>query len=61
MYRTEKVIKEDMVITKNSPGGRKIFTGGESQLELPFTVSFMEKGDYRVSITDGQVSINKIG
>lgn len=36
MYKTEKIVKEDMVVSKNCPGGKHIFTGGKSVLELPF-------------------------
>lgn len=59
MYKTEKIVKEDMIVTKNSPGCKHIFTGGKSILELPFTISFMDKGEYEVFITDGQVNVTK--
>lgn len=60
MYKTERVVKEDMVVSKSSPGGKRIFTGGESVLQLPFTVSFMDKGEYKVRISDGQAVVEKI-
>lgn len=60
MYKTEKIIKEDMVVGKNSPGSTKIFTGGKSTLEFPFTVSFMDEGEYKVQICKGKVVVNKV-
>lgn len=59
-YRQKQEVKEDMVVSKSSPGGRHIFTGGESVLQLPFTISFKDTGDYTVHIDHGQVSVNKI-
>lgn len=59
-YRTKREVTEDMKVSKSCPGGRHIFTGGASVLELPFTVSFMDKGDYAVHIDDGQVIVKKI-
>lgn len=56
---TTKVI-EDMRITKSCPGGRHIFTGGESVFQPPFTISFFEPGNYRVSVSEGQVRVDKI-
>lgn len=60
MYKTEKIVKEDMIISKSCPGGKKIFTGGESILQLPFTISFMDKGKYKVRISNSQVVVEKI-
>lgn len=59
MYKTEKIVKEDMIVSNNRPGGKRIFTGGISNLELPFTISFMDKGKYEVFISDAQVSVIK--
>ena len=55
--RTEVI--EDMVVTETCSGGRKIYTGGESVLTFPFTVSFMCEGNYKVSIRDGEVWVRK--
>ncbi len=60
MYKTEKIVKEDMVVSKSCPGGKHIFTGGKSVLELPFTISFMDKGEYKISISDAQVNVSKL-
>ena len=60
MYKTDKIVKEDMVVSKNCPGGTKIFTGGKSILEFPFTVSFMDEGEYRIQISGARVVIEKI-
>lgn len=60
MYKTEKIVKEDMVVSKNCPSGTKIFTGGKSILEFPFTVSFMNEGEYRVKISESRVVVKKI-
>ena len=60
MYKTEKIVMEDMVISKNCPGKTKIFTGGKSILEFPFTVSFIDEGEYRVQISGSRVVVNKI-
>ena len=49
-----------MVVSKNCPGITKIFTGGKCILEFPFTVSFMDEGEYRVQISGGRVVVNKI-
>lgn len=60
MYKTEKIVKEDMIVSKSSPGGKRIFTGGESVLQLPFTVSFMDEGEYKVRVSNSQVVVEKI-
>ena len=60
MYKTEKIVKEDMIISKSCPGDKKIFTGGESMLQLPFTISFMDKGEYKVRVSNSQVVVEKI-
>ena len=60
MYKTEKIVKEDMIVSKSSPGGKLIFTGGESVLQLPFTVSFMDKGEYKVRVSDSCIVVEKI-
>lgn len=59
MRKQKTEVIEDMVVTKNCPGGRKIFTGGESIMEFPFTISFMCEGDYKVSIREGQVWVRE--
>lgn len=59
MRKQKTEVIEDMVITKTCSGGRKIFTGGESVLQYPFTISFMCEGDYKVSIRDGQVWVRE--
>lgn len=59
MRKQKTEVIEDMVVTKNCPGGRKIFTGGESVMEFPFTISFMCEGDYKVSIREGQVWVRE--
>ena len=59
MRKQKTEVIEDMVVTKNCPGGRKIFTGGESILEFPFTISFMCEGDYKVSIREGQIWVRE--
>lgn len=60
MYKTEKIVQEDMVVSKSCPGGKHIFTGGKSVLELPFTISFMDKGEYKILISDTQVNVSKL-
>lgn len=60
MYRTDKIVKEDMIVSKSSPGGRIIFTGGESVLQWPFTISFMDEGEYKVRIRNSEVFVNKV-
>lgn len=60
MYKTEKIVKEDMIVSKNCPGGKRIFTGGESILQLPFTISFMDKGEYKVRVSNSEVVVEKI-
>ena len=60
MYKTEKVVKEDMIVSNSNPGGKLIFTGGKSVLQLPFTISFMDKGEYKVHIGDSQIIVEKI-
>lgn len=59
MRKQKTEVIEDMVVTKNCLGGRKIFTGGESVMEFPFTISFMCEGDYKVSIREGQVWVRE--
>ena len=59
MHKQKTEVIEDMVITKSSPGGRKIYTGGESVLQFPFTISFMCEGDYKVSIRNRQVIVRE--
>ena len=59
MRKQKTEVIEDMVVTKNCPGGRKIFTGGESVMEFPFTISFMCEGNYKVSIREGQVWVRE--
>lgn len=59
MRKQKTEVIEDMVVTKNCPGGRKIFTGRESVMEFPFTISFMCEGDYKVSIREGQVWVRE--
>lgn len=60
MHKPTTEVIEDMRITKNSPGGRHIFTGGTSVFQPPFTISFFEPGNYRVSVSEGQVRVDKI-
>lgn len=60
MYEIKKTVKEDMIVSKTSPIGKKIFTGGESVLQLPFTVSFMDEGEYKVHVSNSQVVVKKI-
>ena len=60
MYKTEKTVKEDMIVSKSSPGGKRIFTGGKSVLQLPFTVSFMDEGEYKVRVSNSQVVVEKV-
>lgn len=59
MYKQKNEVIEDMVVTQNCPGGRKIFTGGESVLNFPFTISFMCEGNYKVSIRNGEVRVER--
>ena len=59
MRKQKTEVIEDMVITETCPGGRKIYTGCKSVLQLPFTISFMCKGDYNVSIRDGEIVVTK--
>lgn len=59
-YVQERKVIEDMVVSDTSPGGKKIFTGGASELELPFTISFKSEGDYTVHISKGNVTVNKV-
>jgi len=59
MYKQRTEVIEDMTVTETCPGGRKIYTGGKSVLQPPFTISFMCKGDYKVSIRDGEVVVTK--
>lgn len=58
--KQQTVVVEDMVVSKSCPGGRHIFTGGKSVLELPFTVSFMCEGDFTVHVDHRQVVVRKI-
>lgn len=60
MYKTEKIVKEDMIVSKSCPGGKRIFTGGESILQLPFTISFMDEGEYKVLVCNSRVVVEKI-
>ena len=60
MYKTEKKVIEDMIVSESCPGGKHIFTGGESVLHLPFTISFADTGEYRVRINNGSVTVNKV-
>lgn len=48
-----------MVIHKNQPSAKHLFTGGKSVLELPFTISFMEPGTYEVCIKESRVVVTK--
>lgn len=59
MYKQKNEVIEDMVITKNCPSRRKIFTGGESVLQFPFTISFMCEGNYKISIRNGEVFVGR--
>ena len=59
MYKPEQRVIEDMIVSKNSSGEKRIFTGGESVLKLPFTISFMDEGDYVIHISKGHVTVNK--
>ncbi len=60
MYITKKITKEDMIVSKSSPGGKIIFTGGESVFQRPFTISFMDEGEYKVRISNSEVFVNKV-
>ena len=60
MYKTEKKVIEDMIVSESCPGGKHIFTGGESKLELPYTISFKSEGEYKVCINSGRVTVEKI-
>ena len=59
MYKTQKIVIEDMTVSDNCPGERQTFTGGKSKLELPFTISFLSTGNYNVHIDEGQVVVTK--
>ena len=59
MHKQKTEVIEDMVVTETCSGGRKIYMGGKSVLQFPFTISFMCKGDYKVSIRDGEVFVRK--
>lgn len=60
MYKQTKTVIEDVVVGKECPGIRKHFTGGESKLELPVTVSFLDEGEYKVHITGSHVFVEKL-
>lgn len=60
MYKTKKVVVEDVVIGKNCPKSTHCYTGGKSVLELPVTVSFLDEGKYTVYIDKGRVVVEKV-
>lgn len=57
MRKIKTEVIEDVVISENCPSAKKFYTGGESKLEFPFTISFMCEGDYKVSIRNGCVYV----
>lgn len=59
MYKDQKVVVEDVVIGKHNGTIRNILTGGESVLKLPVTVSFLDKGEYTVKITDSEIIVRR--
>lgn len=60
MYKTRKEVIEDIKIGDKSPKAKHIFTGRESTLQLPFTISFSNTGDYVVHIDKDMVVAEKI-
>lgn len=60
MYKTQNVVVEDVVIGKHNGTIRNIFTGGKSELKLPVTVSFLDKGKYTVKITEDEIVVERL-
>lgn len=60
MYKQERIVIEDMNVGNKCTKITKHLTGGKSVLKLPFTVSFMDKGDYKIHIDSGKVIVEKI-
>lgn len=60
MRKQQEIVVEDMVISESCPSARRIFTGGKSVLELPFTISFNAKGNYNVRISEDRVMVEKV-
>lgn len=60
MYKTEKKVIEDMIVSGSCLEQKHTFTGGKNKLELPYTISFLSEGEYRVSIDSGTVNVTKV-
>lgn len=60
MYKTEKIVIEDYVVSKGNPNVMRHFTGGRNALELPLTVSFNDEGDYQLHISEKAITIDRV-
>ena len=60
MYKQERKVIEDINVSNRNTKMTRYFTGGESVLQLPLTVSFMDKGDYKVHIDSRRVTVEKM-
>lgn len=60
MYKAKQELINDMVVgCEGFSSQKKYFTGGESIMQFPVTVSFESEGEYTVIIRDGMLKVEK--